>query len=83
MHIYVASAHEGNKPFKCEICVYSSTQKGAMNIHIATVHEEKKHSNVTYVITVVHKTTLEEQYFIDSEPKGEVISSKIDRLAAI
>jgi hypothetical protein len=26
---------------------------------------------------------LEEQYFIDSEPKGEVISSKIDRLAAI
>ena len=29
------------------------------------------------------KTTLEEQYFIDSEPKGEVISSKIDRLAAI
>jgi hypothetical protein len=26
---------------------------------------------------------LEEQYFIDSEPKGEVISSKIDQLAAI
>jgi hypothetical protein len=26
---------------------------------------------------------LKKQYFIDSEPKGEVISSKIDRLAAI
>ena len=28
-------------------------------------------------------STLEKKYFIDSEPKGEVISSKIDRLAAI
>ena len=27
---------------------------------------------------IAYKTTLEEQYFIDSEPKGEVISSKID-----
>ena len=26
---------------------------------------------------------LEKQYFIDYEPKGEVISSKIDRLADI
>ena len=26
---------------------------------------------------------MEEQYFTDSEPKREVISSKIDRLAAI
>ena len=32
---------------------------------------------------MVQKTTLEEQYFIDSEPKGEVISSKIEQLAAI
>jgi hypothetical protein len=29
------------------------------------------------------KGTLEKQYFIDFEPKGEVISSKIDQLAAI
>ena len=28
-------------------------------------------------------STLKEQYFIDSESKGEVISSKIDRLATI
>ena len=29
------------------------------------------------------KDNFEKQYFIVSEPKGEVISSKIDRLAAI
>ena len=33
--------------------------------------------------SLAYKTTLEEQYFIDSEPKGEVISSKIDPLVAI
>ena len=32
---------------------------------------------------LAYKGTLEKQYFIDSEPKVEVISSKIDRLAAI
>ena len=32
---------------------------------------------------LAYKTTLEKQYFIDSEPKVEVISSKIDGLAAI
>ena len=33
--------------------------------------------------SLAYKSTLEKQYFIVSEPKGEVISSKIDRLAAI
>ena len=33
--------------------------------------------------SLAYKGTLEKQYFIDSEPKGEVISSKIDQLAAI
>ena len=33
--------------------------------------------------SLAYKTTLEDQYFIDSEPKGEVISFKIGRLAAI
>ena len=33
--------------------------------------------------SLAYKDTLGEQYFIDSEPKGEVISSKIDQLAAI
>ena len=32
---------------------------------------------------LAYKTTLEKQYFIDSEPKVQVISSKIDQLAAI
>jgi hypothetical protein len=33
--------------------------------------------------SLAYKGTLEEQYFIDSEPKGEVITSEIDQLAAI
>jgi hypothetical protein len=33
--------------------------------------------------SLAYKDTLEKQYFIVSEPKEEVISSKIDRLAAI
>ena len=33
--------------------------------------------------TLAYKSTLEKQYFIVSEPKVEVISSKIDRMAAI
>ena len=32
--------------------------------------------------SLAYKITLEEQYFIVSEPKGIVISSKIDRMAA-
>ena len=33
--------------------------------------------------SLAYKSTLKKQYFIDSEPKGEVISSKIDQLVAI
>ena len=33
--------------------------------------------------TLAYKSTLEKQYFSVSEPKVEVISSKIDRVAAI
>ena len=33
--------------------------------------------------SLAYKSTLEKQYFIVSEPKVEVISSKIDRVAAI
>ena len=35
------------------------------------------------VRSLAYKNTLEKQYFIVSEPKGEVISSKIDQLVAI
>ena len=37
----------------------------------------------TFGLRASYKSTLEEQYFIESEPKVEVISSKIDRMAAI
>jgi hypothetical protein len=33
--------------------------------------------------SLAYKGTLKKQYFVDSEPKEEVISSKIDRLVAI
>ena len=33
--------------------------------------------------SLAYKDTLEKQHFIDSEPKGEVISSKTDPLGAI
>ena len=33
--------------------------------------------------SLAYKSTLEKQYFIVSEPKGEVINSKIDQMAAI
>ena len=36
-----------------------------------------------YSESLAYKTILVKQYFIDSEPKGEVIRSKIDQLAAI
>ena len=33
--------------------------------------------------SLAYKDTLEKQYFIDSESKGDVITSKIDQLVAI
>ena len=37
-----SSVHEINKPFKCNICDYSCSQKGHMNKHVASVHGGKK-----------------------------------------
>ena len=49
--------------------------------------QSQNHVDVDYkkllVLDLAYKNTLEDQYFIDSEPKGEVISSKIDWLTAI
>ena len=39
--------------------------------------------NFHYDVLYPLYSALEEQYFIESEPKGEVTSSKIDQLAAI
>ena len=50
--------------------------------------QSQKPVDVNYEKTVglgawLTKSTLEKQYFIVSKPKGEVISSKIDQMAAI
>ena len=42
MNKHVASGYEGKKPFKCDICDYSFSQKGNMKSHVASVHEGKK-----------------------------------------
>ena len=36
------SVHEGNKPFKCEVCDFSSSRKIDMKRHVNAVHEGKK-----------------------------------------
>ena len=36
MKQHVLSVHEGKKPFKCDICDYSCSQKGHMKTHVAT-----------------------------------------------
>ena len=55
MNKHVASVHGGKKPFKCDICDLRCSQKGNMKTHVASVHEEKSHSNVTFVTTAVLK----------------------------
>ena len=36
---HVASVHEGNKPFKCDICDYSCSLKQYMKQHVAKKHK--------------------------------------------
>ena len=38
----LASGHEGNEHFKCNICYANFGQKGPLKKHAATFHEEKK-----------------------------------------
>ena len=42
MKSHVTYVHEGQKPFKCDICDYTSSGKNNMDKHVAAVHEEKK-----------------------------------------
>ena len=50
MKEHVAAIHERKKQFKCDTCDYSFYYKGQMS---AQVHEQKRPSNVTFVITGV------------------------------
>ena len=47
--------HEENKPYKCNA---SFTQKASLKGNIESVHEGKKHSNVTFVIRNLLKNLL-------------------------
>ena len=38
---FATGGHKGKKPFKCDICDNSSSQKNQMNRHIVSVHKEK------------------------------------------
>ena len=42
MNTYVATVHEGKKPFKCDHCNSSFGIKRSLKRHIATIHEGKK-----------------------------------------
>ena len=42
MKRHIESVHEGKKPFKCETCEYTYSQKSHLNQHVAKVHEGKK-----------------------------------------
>ena len=42
MKKHVVSVHEGNKPFKCDVCEYTSPQTVDFKKHVASVHEGKK-----------------------------------------
>ena len=42
MNQHVATVHEGKKPFKCDICNFSCSQKSNMKKHVAAVHEGNK-----------------------------------------
>jgi uncharacterized C2H2 Zn-finger protein len=42
MNKHVASEHEAEKPFKCDICDHIFSQKSVMNKHVASEHEAEK-----------------------------------------
>ena len=41
-YIHVSSVHEGMKPFRCDICDFSSSHFSSMNRNVESVHEGKK-----------------------------------------
>ena len=49
MNRHVSSVHEGNKPFKYDICDYSSYLKHHKNNMFNQFMKEISHSNMTFV----------------------------------
>jgi uncharacterized Zn-finger protein len=49
---HVSTVHEGKKPFKCDICDYSFSEKGSLNKHIKSVHD----GNNRYKCEICEKT---------------------------
>ena len=41
MNTHTKLVHGGEKPFKCDICDYRSSQKGYLKSHVASIHEGK------------------------------------------
>ena len=52
MNSHIVSVHGGEKPLKCDYCF---SLKSNLNRQIASVHEEKRHSNETFVTTALLK----------------------------
>ena len=52
---HVESIHEGKQSLKCSFCNYTYSVKGCLKGYIEAVHDGKNHSNVHFVITIVHK----------------------------
>ena len=39
LKLHIASVHEGNKPFKCELCDHSFSRKDVLNRHVESVQK--------------------------------------------
>ena len=42
MNKHVSCVYEGKKPFNCDICDFSCSQKSQMKTHIESVHDGKQ-----------------------------------------
>ena len=46
---HIGVIHEGNKPFKCDIFDYRSSQKGQIKSHVQMFMKKRSYSNVIFV----------------------------------
>ena len=47
---HIAEVHKGKKPFSCNKCDRTFSQKGNLNKHIEAIHEGKNHTSVAFAI---------------------------------